>query len=278
MKKGKNVVPVKFLSLIILSVLILLPFSGEGAVSVIGGLTRETSVTPGGKYPGSVIVKNVSDEPEEIKIYQTDFLSYADGSQAYDDPGTMPRSNAKWITFAPVRIIIAPRDTATIHYEINVPEDKTMTGTYWSLLMVEMVGQAAPESDAVNKNEATIGIQQVFRYAIQIVTNFGDSGNSKLKLDAALLKKEGKRIFQVDAENTGDRWLRPFLWMELYDDQGNHIGRFEGNRIRVYPGTSARGTIDLSELPEGTYKATLIADGGGQNVFGANYTLKFESM
>jgi len=29
-------------------------------------------------------------------------------------------------------------------------------------------------------------------------------------------------------------------------------------------------------VPEGDYKALVVADGGGDYIFGANYTLKFE--
>ena len=55
-----------------------------------------------------------------------------------------------------------------------------------------------------------------------------------------------------------------------------YIGRFEGRRKRIYPSTSVRYTVDLSNVPQGTYKALVVADSGGDYIFGANYTLKFE--
>ena len=81
---------------------------------------------------------------------------------------------------------------------------------------------------------------------------------------------------QVDIENTGQRWLRPYLWAELYDDTGRYIGRFENGRKRIYPGTSVRYKVDLSDVPKGIYKALVVADCGGDYVFGAERTLKFE--
>jgi hypothetical protein len=65
-------------------------------------------------------------------------------------------------------------------------------------------------------------------------------------------------------------------WVELYDANGIHMGRFEGNRVRVYPGACARTKIDLTSMPEGTYKALAIIDAGGDNVFGATVTLKLK--
>ena len=51
---------------------------------------------------------------------------------------------------------------------------------------------------------------------------------------------------------------------------------FDGERARVYPGTSVRRAIDLSRVPAGGYKALLVADAGEDNVYGATYTLEIE--
>ena len=85
-----------------------------------------------------------------------------------------------------------------------------------------------------------------------------------------------KRVLQVDLENIGQRWLRLSLWVELYDESGRYIGKFDGQRKRTYPGTSVRCKVDLSNIPKGTYKALVVADCGGDYIFGANYNLKFE--
>ena len=110
-----------------------------------------------------------------------------------------------------------------------------------------------------------------------MTTHIGDSGERKLKfIETKLLKETQSRLLQVDIENTGQRWLRPYLWTELYDDTGRYIGRFENGRKRIYPRTSVRYKVDLSDVPKGIYKALVVADCGGNYVFGANYTLKFE--
>ena len=90
------------------------------------------------------------------------------------------------------------------------------------------------------------------------------------------MKEESKRTLEVDLENIGERWLRPYLWAELYDGEGRFVGKFEACKHRIYPGTSARYRVDLSEVPKGDYKALVIADCGGDFIFGANYNLKLE--
>ena len=143
--------------------------------------------------------------------------------------------------------------------------------------MVEVVSKVSPESITEDKGKVKLGIRHAVRYGIQMVTHIGDTGARNLKFLSTRLLKEGEaRVLQVHIENIGERWLRPFLWAELYDEKGSYIGRFEGGRLRIYPGTSARYRVDLSEVPKGKYKALVIADCGGEDVFGVTCTLKFE--
>jgi hypothetical protein len=86
---------------------------------------------------------------------------------------------------------------------------------------------------------------------------------------------EGRKILQVDVENSGDVWIRPEVYVELYDDKGATRGKYPGARYRLYPGTSVRQTIDVTAVPGGTYKALVVVDAGGENVFAGEYKLKF---
>ena len=77
--------------------------------------------------------------PQEVKVYQTDYLFYADGSTYYGDPGTMPRSNTRWISFTPKQFTVPAGEEVTVRYTIQVPNDARLAGPYWSILMVEPV-------------------------------------------------------------------------------------------------------------------------------------------
>ena len=145
--------------------------------------------------------------------------------------------------------------------------------------MVEGIPGSSSEATGEEKGGATLGIRQVIRYGIHLVTHIGDTGVGSLEfLETRLLRQGGKRILQVDIENIGKRLLKSFLWAELYDEQGIHIGRFEDSEfhLRIYPGTSVRYRVDLTQVPEGKYKALVVADCGGEDVFGATYTLELE--
>lgn len=254
---------------------LMMPRVTEAGVSLIGGLSHKKQAEVGKTYKGIILIRNSGNKSQEVKLYQNDYLFFFDGTNIYGEPGKDPRSNADWLIFNPHRLTIPPDSTAAVNYTLKVPEDPKLVGTYWSVLMVEGIPETSPESGQAKKSETRIGITQVVRYAVQMVTHIGDTGERKLKfLDKKLLKEEEKTILQVDIENIGERYLSQFLWVELYDEQGRYIGQFEGRRLGTFPGTSVRNRVDLSDVPKGSYKAMVVVDCGGDYIFGADYTLK----
>jgi hypothetical protein len=255
--------------------LLLAPLVCHAAIVLTGSLTREFEVSPGKSYQGSVEVKNPDSTPQEIKAYQTDYFFYADGKVLYGEPGRLPRSNARWMTVSPRQVTIPPGETVSIRFTVQVPDDPTFTGTYWSMIMVEPLPEGSPESSSPGQKEIGIGVQQVMRYAIQVVTHIGDSGSRQLKFSQMRLSADnGRKVLAVDVENTGERWLRGTLWVDLYDSKGAYVGKYDGGKQRLYPGTSVRFTTELTGVQNATYKALIVVDCENDDVFGANVNLE----
>jgi hypothetical protein len=253
-------------------------FTAVAGVSVSGKLTHEKQAGPGGTYESVIYIGNTGDEAEQVKVYQTDYLFSCDGKYYYEAPGANARSNAGWITCGPTRLAIPPRGSSIINYSVKIPDDQSLTGTYWSIIMVEVLSKESPEVTGAHDGQVKLGIDQVFRYGVQIITHIEDTGQRKLKfLDTRLLREDGSRVLEVDLENTGERWLRPALWTELYDTTGTFVGKFEAGTLRIFPGTSVRYKVDLSDVAKGDYKAVVIADCGADDVFGATYSLSVEN-
>jgi hypothetical protein len=255
----------------------LLPGVTEAGISIGGGLTHERVVGPGETIDGVVTIINTGHEEEEVEIYQTDYRFTCDGEYYYDEPGLNARSNAPWVDFSPHMVAVPPGATVDVSYTITVPEEEYLTGTYWSILMVEVTGRQSGEAASADDRKATLGINQIVRYGLQLVSHISDTGRRELDfLDTRILRAGPNRILEVDLENTGERWLRPIVWAELYDKSGEFVGRFEAGKLRIYPGTSARYKVDLTEVPGGEYKAVVVADCGADDVFGATYMVIFE--
>lgn len=244
-------------------------------ISVLGGLTREATLDPGETHEGTIQLLNNSEEEAQVTIFQTDYVFYSDGSTLYNEPSTNSRSNAGWISFSPPRMTIPPGATVSVYYKITVPQKPDLRGTYWSVLMIEPLASAGRPVVQEKEGKITLGVQTVIRYAVQMITNIGETGESNIKLVSnKLINLDGKRMLRTEIENTGERWLRPSVWLELYSESGQYTGRFKSDSKRIFPDCSVSHHLDLSDVPNGRYTALFIVDNGDDRVFGASFEMR----
>lgn len=250
--------------------------TAQAGVTVIGSLARNHTADPGAGFEGIILLKNTTRTPANVRVYQTDYLFFANGTNLYSQPGSHPRSNADWISVSPTRFTIPAGETYSVHYKGKVPAAPDLLGTYWSMIMVEPSAPPAPVANGKEK-EAALGLQTLIRFGIQVVTDVGGSRNNSVKINRKqLLRDAEKKALLLDLENTGQRLIVPTLWVELFNQQGQSIGKFEGGRARIFPACSVRFQADLSDVPAGKYSALVIADTGGDDVMGAQYELDLE--
>lgn len=262
-----------------LAVLTLLVAGGSLAlaqsIGVVGSLTREVTLTPGGTSTGSILVRNLTNAPQPVRLYQHDYSFQADGTNLYGEPGASPRSNADWITFAPQQFTLDSGETRAVRYEMHVPADPALTGTYWSVLMVEPAPPPPPPADP---EKPGLTLRQVWRFAVQMITQIGSTGACELAfVNRRLLRSpEGACTLQLDLANRGERSLTLRVWVELFSAEGRNLGRFEASRMRLYPDCSGRFPLPLGNLAPGVYRALVVADNGDENVYGAQYELEIK--
>lgn len=241
----------------------------ESSVTPENATTQVRAAARGDTYRGTITLHNSEDVPTDVKLYQTDYVFSADGRSNFGSPGRLPRSNARWLKLHQEQITLAPGEHANVDYEVRVPDDAQLSGTYWSAVMVEQI--AASEASG---RRAQVELHQSVRHAVQIITEIGGSGSSQIAFsNASLLHSQGAQALCVDLENKGERWLQTDVWLELHDLEGRAIGKFSGRRMRTFPGTSVRNCIDLGVTKPGTYLALLVADGGRNDLFGTQFEI-----
>ncbi len=256
----------KLLQLLIFLVLTVFSTESLAAILMQGGYSHEFTVTPGGVYKKSIKLKNMGRTPQEIKIYLEDYMFNAGGRSRFSAARLRknPRSNSHWIRFSPNRIVLAPGAERVVNYTMRVPRGR-LTGTYWSALIIEPVVASSLESSRKRYNDKKVhmNIQQVARHAIQIVAQVGDTGKANIQFKHPVMKKQaGKRTFSLDAYNVGTRWIKPDVWLDVYNQQGAFVGKFQGDGSRIYPRTSVTLPVDISRLRSGKYKGLFVVDGG----------------
>ena len=234
-----------------------------------GGYSHEFTTIPGGIYKKSIKLSNMGSTPQEVKIYLEDYLFTAGGKSSFTAARLRknPRSNSQWIKVSPNRVTLAPGTSRTINYTMTIPRG-SFTGTYWSALIIEPLASTSLESSQRNHNDNKVrmNIKQVSRHAVQIVAQMGNTGKINLQLKHPVMKKQAaKRNFSLDAYNLGTKWIKPAVWLDVYNQQGTFIGKFNGDGARVYPNTSATLSVDISRLKTGKYKGLFVVDGGSNS-------------
>lgn len=260
-----------FRSLLFVIILIVVSFiSADAGIVVLNGLTHEYQVQPGESYRGTIQIQNAENKAKGVKIYQTDYWFSYTGESRHDSVGSVPRSNANWITYNPELMTLAANQTTAVEFEIKVPENDTLRGTYWSVIMVEGI---VPPDTASHKTGVTINTS--IRYAVQIITDVGETGKSDMQfLGLQMAKESDKNILNVMIANTGERLLRPELSLELFDESGNSVGVIKAESKKTYPGTSVKIVLPLEGINPGKYTGVLVADCDEDHIFGTNVSLE----
>jgi len=257
------------------TILIFIPFlllsiQAGANILVLNGLTHETISQAGGNYRERIEIQNSGTEKKDVRIYIRDYWFSYSGESRHDDPGTLERSNASWIRFSPELLTLEPNEKGYVDFEVNVPQNDSLKGTYWSVIMVE--GIVPPDTTA---SSGGVKINTAIRYAVQIITNIGETGKRDLQFAAMELIQDGdQKVLNVALENTGEYILKPETSIELFDSEGNSVGVFKADRRKTFPGTSITASIILEGIKPGLYTAILVADCDEDHVYGTNLSLE----
>lgn len=254
----------------------------QGQIAVEGLTIKQRPARTGDVYSGTFAVKNTSSETQEARLYQTDYYTSAAGESVYGEPGSMARSNARWVRIGSARIVVPPNQTIEVPYTVSVPATQPLAGTYWSLIMVEAIPRGSPQS-AVSPGgrgqpQRALGVTMKFRTAVQIVTDIEAGGKRDVKFETPQVfsaVKDSAKGLQFDLHNTGTLAFSPLFTVELYGQDGRHVRTLTARRAIIYPGTSMRQLFDLGRLAPGKYKAVVTVDAGANAVFGAQYSFTF---
>ncbi|WP_297088644.1 hypothetical protein [uncultured Draconibacterium sp.] len=253
-------------------VLIFFVTESNGSIVILNGLTQENSVEPGSSYRGTIQLQNVGKAQKNVKVYLKDYWYSYTGESKHDPGGTLARSNANWISYNPEILTLDSAEIATIDFEVTVPDNDSLRGTFWSVIMVEGI----VEVDTANRQQG-VRINTAIRYAIQVISNVGSEGNSDLQfLGMELAREDSANILNVAIENTGEWILRPEMSLELFDETGATVSQIKGESRKTLPGTSVMSSLVLENIQAGKYTGVLVADCGNDRLYGTNLSIEIE--
>jgi len=248
--------------------------SARAGIVIVGETVLRSAATPGATLAGTITILNNGGAPVDVRLYQTDYSFQAAGENDYGTPGTSPRSNARWFTLDANQLTIATNGTVTVNYRSEVPTDAKLSGSFWSLVMVEQTeAVVAPTKGAPTERRAAI--RTIVRHAVQVVTDLGNPAPAELKVIGKRFEVDASgKAFSLDVENRGQWLTRPEVSMEVFDMAGVSATKVAAAKVRLYPACSFRYRFDLTSLKPGRYNALVMFDSGDDNVSGAQYAFE----
>ncbi len=258
-----------FLRVAILVLFVLfVPFS---EALVVNSLTYNGKFDPGEMRRIEVTVTNEKDEVEQVELKLVDYWTNAEGQHFFEQSKDQQRSNVPWVKLGVNRVTLQPKESATIHYTVNVPNDPNLKGSYWSVIIFEPADPIATKERKENEFQLLVKV----RYAYHIVTDI-DQGESNLKILQKDFKNfNGKELLCIDVANVGEVFLNPQMTLKLYSEAGILEKTLDGRKERLYPGSSSRYFIDPDGVEKKNYKVFMLLDNADGNMFGEAFDLRF---
>jgi len=215
----------------------------------VNNLSILENLNPGSKKQIQLTLINDRDQEEQVDLKLTNYSSTSAGEHFFDDPQdessrSYPRSCLNWIQLSQNRINLDPGETRTFFYEIEVPKNQTLNGSYWCVLLIEPAEINSTQDDAKGGLHLTVKI----RYAHHIVVNLGNA-DPKLKIIKKEIKEiNGNRYLCLHTLNEGALFFNPSLTLKLYNKEGLLENTLQSQSERLYPGNSQCYYLNLENV------------------------------
>jgi hypothetical protein len=248
----------------------------HGAIHVSGGLFQESTLAVGATTQNVLLIQNLGNQAQNVILYQKD-ETFEQGVSSFLPVGSNERSNAPWIELETERLLVPAQTTLHIPYQMKVPDDSSLIGSYWSVVMVQ--AEAADVLAREQPEKRGVTVQQTFRTAVRLVTHLDSEPRAKpvLRFDGSALQMsdEGPIQLRVNLANPGVMGLYLRVFAAVIDQHGQNLGQFSPrfDQVRLLPTSEAVRTINFPDLVEGQYEIILVAENRDGQLFGARYVL-----
>ena len=230
---------------------------GFSSVIISNGLTHNLDVSSKSIKEGKVILKNIGDKPQAIKVYFNDLTSDCKGKIDYVKPGENLRSLYPFINVNNTDYTLQPGEEYELSYRIDLTKSDIENGSLWVLLMVEVV-------DPVSKTTTSQGFEigSKIRYAVQLIANIGQKNAEAISFSNVKIAKDinEQRVLEASLENGGKYMAIPNVNIQIFDEKGLKIKDLTVPSKKIYPQNCQSFSLPLADLPKGKYQAVLLAE------------------
>lgn len=241
--------------------LILILFSQVSIANVIvlNGLTHTHDSKSGQFISGVIKLKNTKDSEQRVIIYFNDLLQNCGEKTLLTSESTHGKSIKNWLATEVNEYVLKPKEEYELVYTIKVPDNTTLNGSYWGVLMVEI-----EEPIKEDELEYSVKLESKVRYGIQIIADINSKTNSELDFNNIEILKENDTAnsIRLEVKNLGNFYVQPTIVLEIFNENGTQEKKIEVKFKKIYPGHCKLFNLDVSDIPNGKYTGVIVADYG----------------
>ncbi|PIB34031.1 hypothetical protein BFP72_00590 [Reichenbachiella sp. 5M10] len=230
----------------------------QGSVTVLNGLSHMYSGQSGEEIRGHVVLLNTSDQTERVRFELNEAIFSCDSSRVFTNREAHSQSSSAWFASDVMDKELAPNEQYIYDYSIHIPEDESLQGSYWTVLMVSVENSVSAE-----QLMSGVSIDSKVRYAIGLMTHVNAFDQVQLDFDdveLALDTLDYAQALDIRLKNDGQFIEGVSLILEVYDMDGEKVTDIYSDRNMVFPGVCKRYLMDISSLPDGEYYCLLLAN------------------
>ena len=245
----------KFLSLILLFFFQI----SIANVIVLNGLTHTHESKSGQLISGVIKLKNTKDSNQRVIIYFNDLFQKCGEKTLLTIESTHSNSIKNWLSTEVNEYVLKPKEEYELVYTIKVPDNATLIGSYWGVLMVEI-----EEPIKEDELEYSVKLESKVRYGIQIIADINSKNKSELEFNNIEILKENDiaNAIKLEVKNLGHFYVQPTIVLEIFNENGKQEKKLEVKFKKIYPGHCKLFNLNVSDIPNGKYTGVIVADYG----------------
>ncbi len=216
----------------------------------------------------TILIMNNSKDPQEVKLAFK--FAYPKANEAgdieliYDDKEQENLHSAtEWLRGFPKNFVLGPGERQIVRLTAKPPRN-IEPGMYWSRL-VTTSSAVSPEIGAVNQTGISTQITMQFNQITSIFYKSGElsTGIHPTKL-RPVIEDQVANIF-VDYTKSGNAPFLGTMHAEVFDDKGKLVLE-KKMFVSIYYDGLRRLTMDISDIPAGTYDLNLKVTSGRSDI------------
>ena len=171
---------------------------------------------------------------------------------------------SKWTLITPNNFVLKPFESQKINVLIDIPSGEDNAHALWNMIVIEEVKERQKLDVPNNASAIGLGIVPTVGFGVYVYQNPPNLPIAEVSLiSLKKLEEEKKIVFRV--KNEGQAIGFSNYYMDILNVATGQKIKIPAKQITVLPTAVRELTINLEDLPNGSYNALLVIDYGGKD-------------